>query len=170
MAIRTRGRGVEELRAQLARVNARIAALEAETERTSGRALNPDGEIGGMRGRSRRAKGRILDRWDRQAREHVQLVADRAALEAAIREAEGAAGRAAARAGAEAAERRDRARVAALPLANDPAAPIHMTAAEWARTPRDFRSIIERGGLRRRHAMRGGGLGEVFLTDRPARP
>lgn len=75
---------VAELRDELAALEARIAAHDAECERTSGHAVNPDNEIGGMRGRSARAKGKLLDRWDRQARETVRLHDQRRRLVARI--------------------------------------------------------------------------------------
>lgn len=67
------GHTIEVLRAKLARIDQRIAAHDAECERTSGHVVNPDGEIGGMRSRSARAKGKLLDRWDNQARVSVAL-------------------------------------------------------------------------------------------------
>lgn len=62
-----KARTLDDLRAALARIDQRIAEHSAECERTSGHAVNPDGEIGGMRSRSARAKGKLLDRWDSQA-------------------------------------------------------------------------------------------------------
>lgn len=67
--------------------------------------------------------------------------------------------------------RTERSRVAALPLVNDPAASWHMTSAEWARIHKDYKAIGTRDGYRVRSAFlpasRGGGLADVFLTDRP---
>lgn len=71
---------VQNLRRQLAALDERIAAFNAECERTSGHAVNPDNEIGGMRNRSARAKGRMMDRWDAQAREARRLHDERATL------------------------------------------------------------------------------------------
>lgn len=64
---------LDKLRSELADLDVRIAAHAAACERTSGHAVNPDNEIGGMRGRSARGKARLLDRWDRQAREATTL-------------------------------------------------------------------------------------------------
>lgn len=75
---------LDRLREQLAALEERIAAHDAECARTSGHAVNPDNEIGGMRGRSARAKGRLLDRWDRQARESAKLHDERRTLAARI--------------------------------------------------------------------------------------
>ena len=71
---------IAALVAQLAALDERIVAFNAECERTSGHAVNPDNEIGGMRGRSARAKGRMMDRWDEQARKARRLHEERATL------------------------------------------------------------------------------------------
>lgn len=71
---------IEELRAKLATLDERIAAHVAECERTSGHAVNPDNEIGGMRNRSARGKARLLARWDSQALESTRLVGERRIL------------------------------------------------------------------------------------------
>lgn len=64
---------LDKLRSELADLDVRIAAHAAACERTSGHAVNPDNEIGGMRGRSARGKAQLMDRWDRQAREATTL-------------------------------------------------------------------------------------------------
>lgn len=71
---------IDDLRAKLARIDQRIADHDAECERTSGHVVNPDNEIGGMRSRSARAKGKLLDRWDNQARVSVALHDERRLL------------------------------------------------------------------------------------------
>lgn len=71
---------LDALRSELADLDVRIAAHVAECERTSGHAVNPDNEIGGMRGRSARGKARLMDRWDRQARESARLHGERRSL------------------------------------------------------------------------------------------
>lgn len=85
---------LETLRADLTRVETRIAELSAECDRTSGAATNPEGEIGGIRSRSRRQKDQLTARWDRQSADWRRLVGERDALKARIRWAEGATGRA----------------------------------------------------------------------------
>ena len=72
------------MREQLTRLDERIAAHDAECARTSGHAVNPDNEIGGIRSRSKRSKGRLLDRWDEQARESARLHDQRRTLTARI--------------------------------------------------------------------------------------
>lgn len=84
---------LDELRVILAAIEARIAAHDAECKRTSGHAVNPDNEIGGMRSRSARAKGRMLDRWDRQAKIARELVAKRDKVKDCIRWVEAAPAR-----------------------------------------------------------------------------
>lgn len=79
-----------EIRAQLAAVEAKLAALNLECDRTSGLALNPDNEIGGIRSRSRRQKGRIINRWDRQSADMKRLTEERKVLQARLRAAEAA--------------------------------------------------------------------------------
>lgn len=71
---------LDVLRSELAALDERIAAHVAECERTSGHAVNPDNEIGGMRGRSARGKAQLMDRWDRQARESARLHGERRSL------------------------------------------------------------------------------------------
>lgn len=68
------------LRSELAALDERIAAHVTECERTSGHAVNPDNEIGGMRSRSARGKARLMDRWDSQARESARLHDQRRSL------------------------------------------------------------------------------------------
>lgn len=85
---------LDKLRADLVRVETKIAELSAECERTGGAATNPEGDIGGIRSRSRRQKDRILDRWDQQSRDWRRLTEERYTLRARIRWAEGATGRA----------------------------------------------------------------------------
>lgn len=74
----------KSLQEQLDAVNKKLEKHHAEWERTSGHALNPAGEIGGIRSRSRRQKARIWVRWDRQASEGVALVREKKRLEACI--------------------------------------------------------------------------------------
>ncbi len=62
-------------------------------------------------------------------------------------------------------ERRERAATAALPLANDPAAPFRLTRAKWKGLHPDLKGTLVRDGMRRRMVMRGGALSEVFITD-----
>lgn len=85
---------LEILRADLARVETKIAELSAECDRTSGAATNPEGDIGGIRSRSRRQKDQLHSRWDRQSADWRRLVGERDTLRARIRWAEGATGRA----------------------------------------------------------------------------
>jgi len=85
-----------ELQAELARVDAALAALAEECARTGGSATNPEGEIGGIRSRSRRQKARLWDRWDRQAGEWQRLTRRRRELATRIKAAEDAPKRAAA--------------------------------------------------------------------------
>lgn len=87
---------ITRLRDELAQVEARIAALDEECARTDGSTTNPEGEIGGIRSRSRRQKDRIFDRWDRQAQEWRGLARRRDDLTARLRAAEQAPARAAA--------------------------------------------------------------------------
>ena len=75
---------IDQLRFELATLDERIAAHVAACERTSGHAVNPDNEIGGMRNRSARAKEKSLDRWDSQAREPARLHGQRRTLVARI--------------------------------------------------------------------------------------
>ena len=57
---------------------------------------------------------------------------------------------------------------AVLPLVNDPAAASWtMTSAEWAKISRDYKAISTRGAIRIRTAMRGKGLENVYLSDKP---
>jgi len=71
---------IDDLRRALAALDLRLAGFDAECRRTSGHAVNPDNEIGGMRSRSARAKGRLLARWDAQARESRRLYIKRQTL------------------------------------------------------------------------------------------
>lgn len=172
MRVRTRGVSLENIEGQLARVNVRLAALAAEMDRTSGRAINPDGEIGGMRGRSRRAKGQIIARWDRQAAEHRELVAARTTLEGAIRAADR---RAAAQGQDEQAPAARPSRKVAPPILNRRGAHVEMTRGQWMARHPDSRGVmrIHDGTARVRTVLTlidgVTTLVEVFLTDVPAR-
>lgn len=74
----------DALQRELDMVNAAIERNDKEWVRTSGHALNPAGDIGGIRSRSPRQKGRIVARWDRQAAEGVALMRRKKALETRI--------------------------------------------------------------------------------------
>lgn len=76
---------VEEIEAELAKVDARIEQHNAECQRTSGHALNPAGDIGGIRSRSKRQKRQMWERWDRQAKESIALHQKRDLLAAIIK-------------------------------------------------------------------------------------
>lgn len=73
---------------QLAAVEDKIKKLERTA--LTGERTNPDLEIGGIRSRSRRQKNRILDRFDREAKEHTALIKERNDLQAQIRYIEAA--------------------------------------------------------------------------------
>lgn len=62
---------------QLEQVERELARLYAESDAVSGAALNPAGDIGGIRGRSPRQKEQLAVRRDRIAREIVALERER---------------------------------------------------------------------------------------------
>lgn len=61
---------------------------------------------------------------------------------------------------------KDKARRKALVLVNDPSADAHITSAEWAKKPRDYKDISERAGYKIRAMLDKGSLSTVYLTDK----
>lgn len=153
----------DELRTKAAGLRAKADELKAAADRSADRA--PGGFVTGRSPAQNRASNRALDRTIDNAVAALRLCAKAKELEGQARALDEAPVRARRRELQAEAERQERASVAALPIANDPAAPIRMTRAEWTRVPKDYRGIRVEGGFRRRTALQGGLLGEVFLTD-----
>lgn len=162
-----------------ARLRERAAAKRAKAERllaAADRAADhaPGAYVTGPSGRSRaqnRATARALDQTIDAAVESARLRRDADYLDARARAIETEPERQAARERSRERDRETRAAVARLPILNDPAAPFHLTSAEWAGIGRDYRGIrpSECGRYRVRSAMRGGCLGTVYLVDKPER-
>lgn len=158
-----------QLREMAADKRKRADRLTAQANRASANA--PGSYVTGGSGRSRaqnRATERALDLTIDNAVKANKLYRAAAALEQQADQIEDVAGqmrRELAKQCVAEAERKERAAIAALPIANDPAAPLHVTKAEWAKTHRDYKGIEPRDGFRRRSMVRDGSLQEVFLTD-----
>lgn len=160
----------DQLRALAATKRRRADELTAQANRASDNA--PGGFVTGRSGRSRaqdRATARALDLTIDNAVKAGKLIKDAEHLERQAAAIEAEPRRKQVRASVAQAERRERAATAALPLANDPAAPIHLTRAQWSSYHCDYRGMLVRDGMRRRTVMRSGALGEVFITDMRAR-
>lgn len=170
-----------EMRAHAETLRQRAAALEARSSRRFDAA--PGAFVTGGSGRRRSglakrtaraidgsfadlaAAKRLRERateWSARADRLDPMTAEAVALRRKVR--------------AEAIARADRAESArrkAAPILNRPAAGAHLTAAEWAATPSDYRGLtmieIDGATYRVRTAMRGGALEEVYLTDRKAK-
>lgn len=143
--------------------------LTAQANRAADNA--PGSYVTGGSGRSRaqnRATDRALDLTIDNAVKAVKLIRDAEHLEgqaARIEDVAGALRREQVKQAIAERERQDRAAVAALPIANDPSAGLHITKAQWAKTHRDYKGMTPRDGFRRRSMASGGCLQEVFLTD-----
>lgn len=151
----------DELRAKAAAKRRRADELTAQANRAADSA--PGGFATGRSGRSReqnRATARALDLTIDNAVKARRLVEDARWLETRAAAIEAKNDREAARAARRTQEQRERAAVAALPLANDPAAPEHMTRAEWKGMHPDFKGTLVRDGMRRRTLMHAGALSE----------
>ncbi|MCG3207209.1 MAG: hypothetical protein FOGNACKC_00809 [Anaerolineae bacterium] len=77
-------KSLEQLERELATVNDAIDSLHKKAARTSGFAVNPVGEIGGIRSRSKRQKRKLMEKWDREVAELVGLYRRKRALESEI--------------------------------------------------------------------------------------
>lgn len=155
----------------------KIAAIEAKLQRLEQRNAAPGmpgtyitGNSGVPATRRRQLDAR-LDRTIDNAVEIVRLRDELALLNRrlyAIDHADELAASKAQRKQAEAAERK---REAALPIVNDPAASLHMTAAEYQRVHVSFRGILvsQCGTYRYRSCVRQGALHDVYLTDKAHR-
>ena len=64
---------LEILQQKLIEINHTLEVFYAECQRTDGFHINPAGDIGGIRSRSRKVKGQMFDRWTKQAHEGVEL-------------------------------------------------------------------------------------------------
>lgn len=162
--------------AKLREKAARLREKAASTSRLASHAADhaPGAYVTGGSGRTRaqnRATARAIERTVRLACASRDAAQEASHLEAKAAWIEDAPNRARVREGVAAKECAERARVAALPMINDPSAPWHMTSAEWRTLHKDFKTIVECDGVRVRSAVqpaaRGGGLAKVFLTDRP---
>lgn len=84
---------LEQLERELEQVNAALERNAAEGERVSGARLNPAGDIGGIRSRSKKRKRQIAERRDALAAESVRLVRERDRLQTTIANLKAAPGR-----------------------------------------------------------------------------
>lgn len=57
-----------------------------------------------------------------------------------------------------------------LPIVNEPSADVAMTKDEWAKTPKDYKSILATDAYRYRSVMRLGGMKSVYISDQPDIP
>ncbi len=74
---------------ELESLRGQLETLEANFEKKSsryitGEQMNPVGEIGGIRSRSRRQKNRIMNQYDKQAKETVSFMDERSRLQKRI--------------------------------------------------------------------------------------
>ena len=79
---------VDELQADLARIEQKLQRNRAEYDSVSGERLNPIGEIGGIRSRSKKRKRQIADKRLRVAKEYVELITERQQLQREIKAAQ----------------------------------------------------------------------------------
>lgn len=165
----------EQLRAKAAEC---LARAERHSNTSWHAADNAPGSyITGGSGRSRaqnRATDRALDSTIKHAKLACYWREKAASLEIQARYIENAPAREATKARRDAADKAARRKEIALPIINDPAADKHMTAAEWAKEHRDYKSIISAGTYRYRSLMysvpgQGHTLGPVYLTDKPTK-
>ena len=84
-ALPDNSRRIANLQDRLDRVREKMQANDQQTERYSGHRTNPANDVGGIRSRSRRQKRQLWDKWDRLAKECVDLAAQEAALMREIR-------------------------------------------------------------------------------------
>ena len=159
-------------RAKAAR--ARADRLAAPNAHDAGMAhafpLGPGFGHGSQRSRERRLDAAISNAWaaidaEKEARhlEHLAAAFERGEVDAhgrrLVTEAE--------RTARAEAKRRHAAQRRAMPILNEPSAPIHMTAAEYAATRNT--AIVASDGEKRRMVYRACALTPVYLTDRPVR-
>ncbi len=167
---RAKAAKIAQLRAKAAELRAYADRLTAQANRAADNA--PGSFITGRSGRTRamnRRTERALDLTVTNAGKAVDArrKAEKLEREALDIENDGDARRAAAKAARKQAEKKVRTAEVALPLVNDQAASLHITSAEWAKTPSDYREVSARAGYRERTMIRCGTLQTVYLTDKP---
>lgn len=73
---------LDDLKSKLAKCNEQIEQHLASS--TSGAAMNPAGDIGGVRSRSRKRRRQIFERYSKEAKEHIELLKRREDLKRRI--------------------------------------------------------------------------------------